>query len=156
MNWLLVKNFLNKNKKVILIIILLIVLAFVVKWILKKIKESKEGNIPQIDPVTGGVIPTDFNPDTLARRFEDKFIGLSGDLEAKNEVLREINELNDNTLISLVNHWNSNYKYKTNWGFEYGSMYEVLTGEFYPWIVTGDTVNYFPLVEQRLIDLNLL
>ena len=104
--------FIKKNKKVILIVIGLVLLAFAIKYIVKKIKESKQKNFPNINPLTGGTIPENWTPNTLAERFESKFIGLSGDVEAKNEVLEDIYNLNQNQLIELVNYWNENYRYK--------------------------------------------
>ena len=148
--------FIKKNKKVILIVIGLILLAFAIKYIVKKIKESKQQNFPNINPLTGGTIPENWTPNTLAERFESKFIGLSGDVEAKNEVLEDIYNLNQNQLIELVNYWNENYRYKTSFWVEYGTMYEVIEGEWGPIATIGDTVNYFTLVKEKLIEYNLL
>lgn len=148
--------FIKKNKKVILIVIGLVLLAFAIKYIVKKIKEKKQKNFPNTNPLVGGTIPENWTPNTLAERFESKFIGISGDVEAKNEVLEDIYNLNQNQLIELVNYWNENYRYKTSFFVEYGTIYEIIEGEWGPIATTGDTVNYFTLVKEKLIEYNLV
>lgn len=147
--------FIGKHKKVILYIVGLIVLFFIAKYVIEKIKARKRGNVNLINPLIGGEIPDNWTPDSIASRFEEEFIGISGDLEAKNNVLKDMYALNQNQMIQLNNLWNRDYSTKTSYFVEYGSIYSVIEEEWQPIIVTGDTVNYFPLMKQRLIDWNL-
>lgn len=152
MSLILVGKFLKDNKKAIMIIIGLIVVAFVIKYVLKKIKDSKKGDAPYI--TGGGTIPENWSPEGLSGRFESAFIGISDDVDEKNVILKEIYELNDNQLVALSNHWNKNYSSKTNWFVEYGGLYDVVNGEWGA-IYFGDEVNYTPLVKGSLTRLGL-
>lgn len=147
--------FFKNNKKVILYVIGLIVLLFAIKKVVQYIKAKSRGRTNLVNPAIGGELPEDWDPSQIVERFKDKFIGLSGNLEDKNDVLRDMYYLNQNQMIQAHNYWNENYSTQTTLWSEWGSIYDVINDEWQPIIVTGDTVNYFPLMKQRLIDWNL-
>ena len=151
-----VGSFINKNKKAIIYTIVGVVVLYLLYKLWQRLKGSDRTKVDLISPLEGGTVDTNFNPEQWAKQFEEEFIGLQFEFYDRNNLLERMYGLSDNELIILHNYWNDNYANKTNWFNDYGSMFEVLTGEIYPPIVTGDDINYFQLMENRFRSLNLL
>jgi hypothetical protein len=152
---LLIGSFLKNNKKTILYTLLGILAVWGIYKIYKYFTKDKPAPTNLTNPLTGGTVPSDFNPDAYARRLEEEFAGIQLSNEGRNNILKDINELNDNSLITLHNYWNENYFNRTSWGFEYGSIYSLIDDDFGPSVTFGNNVNYFGVMLDRLRNLNL-
>jgi len=147
--------FLKENKKTILYILLGVVVLYVAYKVYEHFTKTDYGQGELGDPMTMGFVPDNFDFESWCRRYEDEFIGLQFDYEGRNDLLSQMDQLNDNTLIALSNYWNENYANKTYLFQSYGTMPEVLEGEVQPFATTGDTVNYFSLMIDKFRRLNI-
>lgn len=150
-------SFFKNNKKAIIYTLVGIVVVYLLYKLWTRLRGSDRTEVTLVSPLEGGTVAPNFDPKPYADEFEKEFIGWQFEYYDRNNLLeRMYTQLSDNEMIILHNYWNDNYSRRTNWFSEYGSMYEVLTGEIYPPLTTGDTINYFPLTEERLQRLNLL
>lgn len=151
-------NFLKNNKRTILYVLLGIVVLYVVYKIYEKLTENEYGQLELGDPLTMGFVPDNFDFESWCRRFEDEFIGPQFSYEGRNDLLEQMDQLNDNTLIALSNYWNDKYANKTSLLSlyqRYGTMPEILNNEWQPFATSGDTINYFSLMINKFNRLNI-